>query len=185
MKDSIKGVKTYEERLKKIEGKIEGLNEKVENNSRTAKENLTSTKDMLMSKFEIIRDLEEQITTLKEDQKYQKDLNTNFHARFGDQLVVQDKNTTVLQCKLEDYIKDTNEKMQIIKSQVDSQTLDIRKFHKRIEMFNQNITSQFEKQNIDIDLRVRQNDMMQNFQKLNDLMTVKFKQVDDVKQACR
>jgi|TARA_B110000285_G_C15031925_1_gene567228 DNA-binding FrmR family transcriptional regulator len=48
MKDSIKGVKGFEERLKRMEGKIESVNEKVENTSRTQKEHLTSTKDMLL-----------------------------------------------------------------------------------------------------------------------------------------
>ena len=58
MKDSIKGVKGFEERLKRMEGKIESVNEKVENTGRTQKEHLTATKDMLLQRFDVISSLE-------------------------------------------------------------------------------------------------------------------------------
>lgn len=56
---------------------------------------------------------------------------------------------------------------------------------KGIDQQKVHIEGKFESQEFDITRKVTIEDMKQNFKQLNDILLIKFRQVEDTKEACR
>jgi len=59
------------------------------------------------------------------------------------------------------------------------------KNEKHIEQLKQYMDGKFEQVQFDCSRKVLIDDMKQNFKQLNDILVIKFKQVEDTKEACR
>lgn len=125
---------------------------------------------MLLQKFDVVAKLEDMIKGIKDDNGKYKELNDSFQKRVDESLLGQEKTLKQVERLIEDHKKATHDKVQSSKTLVNKQNNDIRDLHKNIEIFREEIKNKFAQNKVDIDLRCSQDDMKQNFQKLNELL---------------
>ena len=110
------------------------------------------------------------IKGIKDSSEAYVEVNDKFQVRVDRSLLEQEKTITAFSRKLEESIDVNHTKQQATKSLVHGQNQELRDMNKKIERFNEGIQSKFDQAAVDVLLRVKQDDMKQNFKKLNDLL---------------
>lgn len=140
---------------------------------------------MLEARIDQALGFEDKLNILNDELRKSRNVHDDFRRKILEEIT--STNREVAEVKTNLHLHQGEYQASIMNNQffMDKNATQMVKIEKTVEHLKTFMDSKIEQMSFDLDRRVRVDDMRQNFKQLRDILLVKFKQLEDTKEATR